>query len=59
MKFLYVFRKEDRDILIATGYNLLKSDESKDMYVFENCEKAKFDLNKTLDHAVLSNILTF
>ena len=32
-KFLYVFSKGNRDLLIAAGYTLLKSDDKNDLYV--------------------------
>ena len=43
-KFLYVFSKEDRDLLIADGYTLLKSDDKNDLYVFVNQTNMNFDL---------------
>lgn len=56
-KFLYVFSKDDRDLLIAAGYALLKSDDKNDLYVFVNQMNMNFDL---LDMAfVRSDVLTF
>lgn len=56
-KFLYVFSKDDRDLLIAAGYTLLKSDDKNDLYVFVNQTNMTFDL---VDMSfVCSDILTF
>lgn len=56
-KFLYVFSKEDRDLLIADGYTLLKSDDKNDLYVFVNQTNMNFDL---IDMTfVRSDVLTF
>lgn len=56
-KFLYVFSKDDRDLLIAAGYTLLKSDDKNDLYVFVNQANLAFDLADM--YFVRSNILTF
>lgn len=56
-RFLYVFSKHERDVLLASKYSLIKSDEHKNIYVFENREDLHFDLNEI--QAVPSNILTF
>lgn len=55
--FLYVFSEKERDKLLALHFNLLKSDESKHMYVFENRSELHFNLG-TVD-AVPSDTLTF
>lgn len=36
MKFIYVYNKEERDVLMTLGYYLLQSDELSDVYVFVN-----------------------
>ena len=54
--FLYVFSKEDRDTLLALDYSLIKSNEEKNIYVFENRSELHFDLNKV--SVVPSNTLT-
>lgn len=41
-KFLYVFCPQDRDALLALGYQLLKGDCSNRMYVFINKEDHPF-----------------
>ena len=57
MKFIYVFKKEDRDTLLSEGYTLLKEDNSNSMYVFETTEKLCFGLTD-MDF-VYSDTLTF
>lgn len=56
-KFLYVFSKDNRDLLIAAGYTLLKSDDKNDLYVFVNQANLIFDLSDI--YFVRSNVLTF
>lgn len=56
-KFLYVFSKDNRDLLIAAGYTLLKSDDKNDLYVFVNQANLIFDLADI--NFVRSNVLTF
>lgn len=56
-KFLYVFSEKDRDALLASHYNLLKSDELKHIYIFENQDELRFDLQDVV--VVQSNTLTF
>ena len=42
-KFIYVFHKDDRDELLASGYELLKQDEERNIYIFVNQgEEQKF-----------------
>lgn len=55
--FLYVFSKEERDALLALNYLLIKSDDEKSTYVFENRDELHFDLNEV--HAIPSDTLTF
>ncbi len=55
--FIYVFRVEDRDKLLALGYQLLKSDDSQGMYIFENLGLVKFSINDM--KFVLTDTLTF
>lgn len=57
MKFIYVFKKEDRDRLLSDGYVLLKEDDSNSMYVFEAGDKLVFELTD-MDF-VYSDTLTF
>ena len=35
-RFIYVFDKHARDLLISRGYKLFKSDDKNCMYVFHN-----------------------
>lgn len=42
MHFLYVLSEEGRDWLVEHGYNLLKSDDRRHVYVFENSNKENF-----------------
>lgn len=55
--FVYVFTEKDRDALIARHYNLLKSDETQHIYIFENQKGLCFDLHGV--HAVFSDVFTF
>lgn len=55
--FLYVFSKDERDALLALNYLLIKSDDEKSTYVFENRDELHFDLNEV--HAIPSDTLTF
>lgn len=55
--FIHVFSTEDRDTLLARGYELIKSDDTNCVYTFNNNDQLKFsDLN--IDF-VLNNIMTF
>ena len=55
-KFIYVYKKEDRDKLLKYGYVMLKADEENEIYCFKNLE----DTTIKFDFSVLySNVLTF
>lgn len=56
-KFIYVFKKDIRDELLSCGYTLIKSDDLKKIYVFENTNNICFSLNKS-DY-VYSDTMTF
>lgn len=56
-RFLYVFTPQDRDKLLLQNYVLLKSDEAKNVYVFENSEELFFNCDEI--DAVQTDILTF
>lgn len=43
-KFIYVKSMAGRDLLLEAGYRILKADEKKDIYVFENDPSLKFSL---------------
>lgn len=55
--FIYVTSIEARDKLLACGYNLLKSNEEKNIYVFENAHELNFSLERS--EYALSDTLTF
>lgn len=55
--FIYVFSTQDRDKLLSKNYNLLKSDERNNIYVFENNNQLVFD--NTDMKFVFSDTLTF
>lgn len=55
--FIYVFSTQDRDRLLSKNYNLLKSDERNNIYVFENNNQLVFD-NADMKF-VFSDMLTF
>lgn len=56
-KFLYVFDKDARDILLAANYTMLKSDERNGVYVFANKMGMTFSAQNIT--VVPSNTLTF
>lgn len=56
-KFIYVFAKETSDMLIAQGFNLVKSDEKNKIYIFENNPKKVLTFSSK--DFVFSNTLTF
>ena len=59
-KFIYVFDQDARDVLLSAGYQLLKSDEQQNIFVFQNKEAHTFTANRVGDFAfVLSDTLTF
>lgn len=55
--FIYVTSIEAKDKLLSYGYNLLKSNEEKNIYVFENIQEQCFSLEPS--EYALSNTLTF
>lgn len=55
--FIYVFDKEARDALLKMQYELLKSDEKKEIFVFVNKERQNFAC-ASIGYA-LSDTLTF
>ncbi len=55
--FLYVFSERERDTMLAMNYTLIRSDETKHIYVFENREELHFDLTDV--NAIPSDTLTF
>lgn len=63
MHFIYVMGDKNKERMLVLGYNLIKEDVSKHMYVFENKPDSNFDSENELDREnisfVLSNMLTF
>lgn len=59
-KFIYVFDVDMRDKLLSENYQLLKSDERQDCFIFENKGTLVFDLGDSKDTKfIYSDILTF
>ena len=56
-KFIYVFDKETADALVEQGVTLIKSDDEKKIYVFENTAEMTFSFSKK--DFVFSDTLTF
>lgn len=57
MKFIYVFSKDDRDILIKSGFTLLKEDTRNSIYVFGKSNSLTFALTEV--SYIESDTLTF
>jgi len=59
-RFIYVFSSDDRDKLLSYGFDLIKSDERQQVFIFANRSDFKFSIdiiaNTTL---VFSDVLTF
>lgn len=55
--FIYVFSDEGRDVLLSRQYELLKSDETKHIYIFVNKVEQKFSCDGV--PFVLADTLTF
>lgn len=58
MRFVYVMDEESMKLLKDRGYNLLKADSCRSIWVFENREETLFDLGFECP-CVLSDVLTF
>lgn len=56
-KFIYVFSSHDKEQMILRGFNLIKSDAERNIYVFENKEAMQFSISEV--RYVLSDMLTF
>ena len=56
-KLIYVFDAKTADYLVEQGFNLIKSDKEKNIYVFENNPKNTMKFSKK--DFVFSNTLTF
>ena len=57
MKFIYVFSKDDRDILLKAGFTLLKEDIRNSIYVFDKSNSLTFALTEV--SYIESDTLTF
>lgn len=57
MKFIYVFSKDDRDVLIKAGFTLLKEDTRNSIYVFDKSNSLTFALTEV--SYIESDTLTF
>lgn len=58
-KFIYVFNVDVRDKLLALDYKLLKSNEQKNMFVFENQSHSKQCFSLDDEELVFSDTMTF
>lgn len=56
-KFIYVFNVKDRDTLLKLGYELMASDDKKNVFIFENSDILKFNRSDIV--AAESDILVF
>ncbi len=63
MRFVYVKSEQDRDLMLALGYALMKEDKRNHIWIFQNKNDIAFDSDGKLDNVgvkfVLSNTLTF
>lgn len=57
MKFIYVFSKDDRDVLLKVGFTLLKEDTRNSIYVFGKSNSLTFALTEV--SYIESDTLTF
>lgn len=57
MKFIYVFSKDDRDVLLKAGFTLLKEDTRNSIYVFGKSNSLTFALTEV--SYIESDTLTF
>lgn len=56
-KFIYVFDVKDRDTLLKLGYELMASDDKKNVFIFENSDMLKFNRSDVV--AAESDVLVF
>lgn len=57
--FIYVFSNQDRDQLLSDGYELLKSNEFEEVYIFLHGDDKTSEKFKKLDKYIISDVLTF
>lgn len=59
-KFIYVFDIEDRNELAKNGFELVKEDVEKSLFVFRNKKQANFSITEAISgDYILTNSLTF
>ena len=56
-QFIYVFNSDARDILLGSGFQLVKSDDKNGIYIFANQPTMTFALSQV--SYIASNTLTF
>lgn len=59
-KFIYVFDIEDKNALVNNGFELVKEDLEKSLFVFRNKKQANFNIAESISgNYILTNSLTF
>lgn len=59
-KFIYVFDIEDKNALVNNGFELVKEDLEKSLFVFRNKKQANFNIAESISgDYILTNSLTF
>lgn len=58
MKFIYIMKERDRDILIKHGYEMIRHDELNHLWIFENKEPHEELEPLIQDRYVLSNMIS-
>lgn len=59
MKFIYIMKEKDRDILIKHGYEMVRQDDLNHLWIFEDRDPHE-DLTPLIkDRYVLSNMISF
>lgn len=59
-KFIYVFDIEDKNALVNNGFELVKEDLEKALFVFRNKKQANFNIAESISgDYILTNSLTF
>lgn len=56
-KFVYVFRPEDKTLLLGAGFELIKSDARNNIFIFINDPESNFDFSKVVH--IFSDVLTY
>lgn len=59
-KFIYVFDIEDKNALVNNGFELVKEDLGKSLFVFRNKKQANFGIAESISgDYILTDSLTF